>query len=253
MSTGTGLSAEQLRTASYYDRTAEVYDSQVDGQRENRTIRTAFRTRVAMLAGPGGTILDFGCGTGTDAAWYAEHGHHVVAYDISSAMLQVLRDRCAAAIARGAIDPVAAGDFDALESMLRRSSPLDVIAANFAVLNHIEDLRPVLASLAYHLAPGAPLVASIMNPWYRGDMRRWWWWRGLFASLRTAAIVVRGDVTTYRYFLRSIVHMLPSNLTLVEMASCNESGWKSLGRANPLLTVNDQFIFIVLQRSLGPA
>ncbi len=245
----TELNADLLRTASYYDRMATMYDAQVDGVPDNRAIRNAFRSRVAMLAGPGGTILDFGCGTGTDAAWYADQGHRVIAYDISSAMLGVLRVRCAEAIAQGTIIPVIPGDFRDLELTLQRASPVDAIAANFAVLNHVDDLAPLLASLSSHLTPGASLVAALLNPWYRADMKQRWWWRGLVGSLRTGAITLHGDVTTYRHFVRTIQRILPSTLTLVEAARCDASGWESFRRAIPGVMLGEQFLFIVLRRT----
>ncbi len=249
VSTETELTADLLRTASYYDRMATMYDAQVDGVPDNRAIRNAFRSRVATLAGSGGTILDFGCGTGTDAAWYAGQGHRVIAYDISPAMLDVLRVRCAEAIAQGTIIPVIAGDVRGLELTLQQSPPLDAIAANFAVLNHVDDLAPLLASLSSHLTPGASLVAALLNPWYRADMKQRWWWRGLLGSLRTGAITLRGDVTTYRHFVRTILRMLPSPLTLVEKARCDASGWKLLGRGIPGAALGEQFLFIVLRRN----
>jgi SAM-dependent methyltransferase len=202
-----------------------------------------------MLAGAEGTILDFGCGTGTDVAWYAEHGYRTVAYDISSAMLGILRVRCAEAIAEGAVIPVVPGDFSDLEATLQKMPPLAAIAGDFAVLNHVEDLAPLFASLSHYLAPGAPLIASVLNPWYRGDMRQGWWWRGLLGSLRSGAIVLRGDVTTYRHFLQTIRRMLPSTLTWADTARCHASGWKSIGRAMPGVTLSEQFLFIVLVRN----
>jgi SAM-dependent methyltransferase len=245
----TALTPDLLRTASYYDRTAAAYDAQVDGLADNRAIRDAFRSRVAMLAGAGRTILDFGCGTGIDAAWYAERGHRVIAYDISPAMLKVLRSRCVDAIARGAVIPIVPGDFKSLESTLKRIAPLGAIAANFAVLNHVEDLAPLLASLSTYLAADGSLVASVLNPWYRGDMRRRWWWRGLLGSLRTGAITVRGDVTTYRHFMRTILRRLPPTLGLVDVGRSDATGWKSLGSTTPGFASTEQFQFLVLRHN----
>src|SRR6188508_1226527 len=93
--------AEIRRTGEHYDRIAGQYDDQVDGIPLNRAMREAFRQRVAVLVQPGGTILDFGCGTGIDAAWYAARGYRVIAYDISPAMVDVLRARCEDDIAQG--------------------------------------------------------------------------------------------------------------------------------------------------------
>src|SRR5215207_6000620 len=95
-------------TVAFYDRAACGFDQQVVGLACNRTTRDAFRVRVSDLAGSGATILDFGCGTGIDAAWYASRGYRVIAYDVSAGMVDVLRSRCADAIALGRILPSSA-------------------------------------------------------------------------------------------------------------------------------------------------
>jgi len=74
-------------TARFYDAVAADYDALVDGRIDNVEMRLSFCERVVSVAGPGWVILDFGCGTGTDAAWYAAHGHRVMAYDVSPGSL----------------------------------------------------------------------------------------------------------------------------------------------------------------------
>src|SRR6185312_12989327 len=100
------------RTAAYYDRVATAYDAQLDGRDSDRAARNALRERVARVTSRGGAVLDFGCGTGMDAGWYAARGFSVVAYDISSGMVDRLQARCAREISRGAIMPVI-GDSEA--------------------------------------------------------------------------------------------------------------------------------------------
>jgi SAM-dependent methyltransferase len=147
------LRQELRATATFYDKAADRYDSEVDGLARNLNLRDGFRRRVSALAGNGGTILDFGCGTRTDPAWYAMRGHRTLAYDISAGMVDILRRQCASEIANGMVVPIA-GDTDRLESELGRVRPLAVVSANFAVLNHMRDLRPLCRLFAAHLAPG---------------------------------------------------------------------------------------------------
>jgi SAM-dependent methyltransferase len=201
-------------TATFYDAAAARYDAEVDSSTVNASLRAAFRDRVAHFAGAANTILDFGCGTGADAAWYAAHGHRVVAYDISPGMIDVLRSRCGAEISSGMITPIA-GDAGALISAMERITPVRAIAANFAVLNHIRDLRPVLATLASCLIRDGVIVANVLNPYYQRDMRQAWWWRGLPASIRTGAIKFEGAVTTYRHYPRAVSSVLPPSLAMV--------------------------------------
>jgi SAM-dependent methyltransferase len=236
------------RTSAYYDRTATEYDRQVEGLAANRAIRDAFRSRVSELAGASGTILDFGCGTGTDAAWYEARGHRVVAYDISSGMVNVLRSVNVDAVARERILPVA-GNLDDLEQTLRTLPPVDAIAANFAVLNHVHDLEPLFHTLSTHLRSGASLVASLLNPVHRSDMRQRWWWRGALQSLRSGAIEYRGDVTTYRHYLRTIRRASRPHLELSEVGRTDADGRWSSERMGWREVVRQQFVFVVLRKT----
>jgi SAM-dependent methyltransferase len=236
------------RTSAYYDRTASEYDRQVEGLAVNRTIRDAFRSRVSELAGPAGTIVDFGCGTGTDAAWYAAHGHRVVAYDISAGMVNVLRSVHADAVASGQIVPVAGG-LDDLERVLRPLAPVDVIAANFAVLNHVRDLEPLFRVLSSHLQPGGSLVASLLNPTLLADMRQRWWWTGALQSLRSGTIAFHGDVTTYRHYVSTVRRAARPHLALMEVGHADAEGRWSSGRVGWREAMKQPFVFVVLRKN----
>lgn len=236
-----------IETAAYYDRTAADYDRQVDGIAANRAMRAAFRSRVSELAGLSATILDFGCGTGTDAAWFADQGHRVVAYDVSPGMVDLLRERCAEEIARGRVVPVV-GDLRTLDEALRPLAPIDAIAANFAVLNHLADLEPVLALLAPQLRSRGVVVASLLNPLQRTDARRRWWFKRMWINLWRGTVTVGGMVTTYRHHVRTVRRMARRWFTLYEIAhvdsaerwSTRRLGWRDLRRR--------EFRFIVLQK-----
>jgi len=238
---------DRLQTSNYYDRIASAYDDQVDGFAINRAMRDAFCARVSALAGSAGRILDFGCGTGTDAAWYAANGHLVLAYDISPGMVDVLRTRCADAIVQGRIAPFVGGLSD-LEPELRQRGPLDAIAANFAVLNHVQDLQPLFGILATFLRPGGVLVASLLNPLYKGEMRWRGWCKRQVLAQRSGVVTFRGDVTTYRPYLSTLRRMAEPHLALVEVGHVDQDDhWSSESIGWPEV-VRQQFRFVVMQR-----
>lgn len=214
----------------------------------NAALRNAFRSRVSATAGSGSAILDFGCGTGTDAAWYASRGHRVIAYDLSHGMVALLRDRYPAEIAEGRITAFA-GDLQALLGELERTGPVAAVAANFAVLNHVRDLQPLLSALAPHIVPDGHVVASVLNPFYWRDMRQGWWWRGVPRSLLTGAIKVAGEVTTYRHFMRTVRRMASPRFALVEWKGASNAANAQSGSRDWMgATLDDNFLLLLLKK-----
>lgn len=226
-------------TARFYDAVAADYDSLVDGRIDNVEMRLSFCERVVSVAGPGGVILDFGCGTGTDAAWYAARGHRVMAYDVSPGMVEVFRERCKNEIESGRIT-LTVGPLDAMQRALEESGQVAAISANFAVLNHVRELKPVLQRLASHLLPEGALVASVLNPFYRRDMLRAWWWRSALRSPWTGVIQQDGKVTSYRHFVGVIRKAAEPGFVLEEVRAA---------RAGALLgALDSSFLFVILRR-----
>lgn len=233
--------------AAYYDSYAEKYDAAVDGQEANLRLRAAFQERVAAVAGTHGTVLDFGCGTGTDALWYAARGNRVIAYDISVEMLTALQRRCAEPIATGRV-VVVAGDLSALLPVLEREGPVAAVAANFASVNHIGDLAPLFAALAPHVVSGGAIVASLLNPIAAGDIRRRWWWRGALRSPFSGSIRLDGLVTTYRHFERTVRRAARPGFELVSWESTADiaDGRRRRGLRRRLAS---GFVFATLRRT----
>jgi SAM-dependent methyltransferase len=161
---------DPLRSAGYYDRLAPEYDRQLS-RPGDIWVRGAFQEFVRARLGPAARLLDFGCGTGTDAAWYAAQGYRVLAFDNSEGMIARLRATCAAAIQRKQIEPWW-GPYQTFGADLGAHGPIDAVAANFAVVNQLPALRPWFASLARRLAPGSGLFLSALNPLRLGELSK---------------------------------------------------------------------------------
>ena len=124
------------------------------------------------------------------------------------------------------------------------------LAANFAVLNHVHDLRSLLGLLASHLRPGGALVASLLNPLYKGEMRWRGWCKLQLMSQWSGAVTLRGEVSTYRPYLRTLRRMAKPHLALVEVGHIDEHGNWSRESVSWREIVRQQFHFVVLQRQL---
>ncbi|MFI5257135.1 MAG: hypothetical protein ACHQRK_07735, partial [Gemmatimonadales bacterium] len=131
---------------------------------------------------------------------------------------------------------------------LEHCSPMNAISANFAVLNHVDDLGPLFDLFCSRLMPAGSVVVSLLNPWYRGDMRERWWWKGLARSPWTGAITAHGEVTTHRHFARTVRRLARPGLTVVELARCDATGWMPRGRMGALDTTADVFFYMILRR-----
>lgn len=193
-----------MSQTSFYDSLAPRYDDLLNTAGIERWIRRAFQGLVAESAPPGSLLLDFGCGTGLDAAWYAARGYRVLAYDVSAGMLEQLHRRCAAHIAGRVVIPLAA-PFADFASMIARQPRPDAVVANYGVLNAMDRPRVFFDVVAPLLATGAPLIVSVLNPFYWRDIRRWWWWAALRRSGPPRAIVTHGEgIDTHRHFITSL-------------------------------------------------
>ncbi|HEU4651594.1 MAG TPA: class I SAM-dependent methyltransferase [Croceibacterium sp.] len=199
-----GLDSVEARSRAHYDAIAGSYDAVLDSP-GNRRLRECFWRYVEAAVPRPARLLDFGAGSGIDAAHFAALGHDVTAYDLSEAMIAILQRRCAAAIADGKVTALA-GPLDAVQGKLAARAPFDAIVSNFAVFSTIARLDPLFRRLGALARPGAPLIASIQNPWYPGDMRSTAFWRALLAAPFT------GSLRYPSAGLRHVHHYTPGQL-----------------------------------------
>jgi SAM-dependent methyltransferase len=161
--------------------------------------RATFQTLALSLVARGGSVFDFGCGPGLDARDYAACGRRVIAYDADPRMCDCFDRLCAADIDAGRVRLIRASYADFLGNH-DDGERFDLITANFAPLNLVEDLPPLIARLAAMLSPGGRVLASLLNPYFAADLRFAWWWRNLGRfALRGRYSVAGADSRITRY------------------------------------------------------
>ena len=135
----------------------ELYSSNLTIQYKRQRVRD----HVQQWLIPGSKILELNAGTGDDAIWFAQHGHHVHATDISKGMQEKLVEK----VTRNKMGSKITNElrsFTELED-LQDKGPYDLIFSNFAGLNCTGELDKVLNSFAPLLKP-AGIVTLVILP-----------------------------------------------------------------------------------------
>ncbi|HYP38813.1 MAG TPA: class I SAM-dependent methyltransferase [Chloroflexia bacterium] len=191
MTISTSASEQHAATARAFSLVAPLYDA------EHATNPVARWTRARSLAaldtafGPGDTLLELGCGTGSEAIHLASRGANIVATDAAPAMVAQLEAKLkaggSAANLAGRITPIVlpAGELGRLTTDFE-SAHFDGAYSSFGPLNCEPDLGPVVDALAQLVKPGGKVVVSLINrfclwetAWYlaarqpRKAFRRW--------------------------------------------------------------------------------
>ncbi len=173
--------------------TGAQYVAQITARESDRGARAAFRELVLTLARPGATLFDFGAGTGLDARFYAERGYRVRAYDIDPEMREYFTAHCRELLGAGRVQLEGGSYPDFLaRGRCHGERAVDLVVANFAPLNLVADLRELFAAFAGLTCPDGRVLASVLSPYYFGDLRYRWWWRNLLPLLREGHFAVPG-------------------------------------------------------------
>lgn len=175
----------------------KTYHEFMLGSARDKKVRERFQRLVFRMMPPDGTILDFGAGTGIDAACYAAKGYRVLVHEPQEPNLSFLTEQCREQIASGSITV----------SDLSATRNVDMIVANFAVLNLIGDHRALFAKFAGLVAPRGLVLASLLNPFFLGDAHYGWWRRNLRALAADGAYTVDGEFGRIFRFAPSIVRL----------------------------------------------
>jgi ubiquinone/menaquinone biosynthesis C-methylase UbiE len=152
-----------------FDAAAADYDRR---EADNPIMRLMRERSLAVLESTfpeGTTLLDVGCGTGTEAIWLSERGRTVFGVDSSPQMLETLSSRAAAAGLAVGTRLMRARDLLALADELGDSS-FDGAYSSFGALNTETAIQEPLAGLSRLVRPGGRIVLGVMNRWCVAEM-----------------------------------------------------------------------------------
>jgi SAM-dependent methyltransferase len=171
--------------------TGAEYVEQITALESDRRARRAFHDLVLRIVPHHAALFDFGSGTGMDARFYAERGFTVAAYDVDEKMREFFAAHCRDLIDAGQVTLEGGGYRDFLASKTAGGS-IDLVTANFAPLNLIDDLRELFAKFYALTGPDGRVLASVLNPCFLGDLKYGWWWRNALRLWRDGRFSVQG-------------------------------------------------------------
>lgn len=146
-----------------YNNWAQQYDTNTNPTRDLEGM--ALRTALANISFQ--TILEIGCGTGKNTAWFATKAAHITAVDLSEEMLAIARQK----VQR---DNIIFKPADITQPWtFADSQQYDLISFSL-VLEHIENLSPIFEQAALHAAPDGHLYIGELHPFkqYTGSKAR---------------------------------------------------------------------------------
>jgi SAM-dependent methyltransferase len=151
------------RTGAYYDAFADTAEARYASNHVLVRVREAFRRAVERY--PVSNMLDLGCGSGTDLAWFADRypQRRYSGVDVSPRMVELARQRLGDRGIR--VDRGCAADLPRLFP----AQQFDLIYSFFGPLNTEPDLRRAAEALAQATAPGGVLVLTFVNRCYVVD------------------------------------------------------------------------------------
>lgn len=248
-----------------FDGIAEEYDSHIYGNPVNSYLRALSVGFMKQVFSPGDTVVEIGCGTGTETLALARHGVSIVATDISSKMLKIV-ERKALALGLSGRVVTAKCSVSALAETVRSLgyNSLDGAYCTYGAFNTEPDPRVFVRALTPLLRPGGKLVLGVWNR-YCGVELFGYLLRGrprmAFARVRNPVPVgsSRFCVTSYAYSRHEVRRILSPEFremrvvgACVILPASNLTRYIPHGRASRLLSwIDARFSRTFPMNSLG--
>ncbi|HEY0748963.1 MAG TPA: methyltransferase domain-containing protein [Steroidobacteraceae bacterium] len=221
------------------------YVSQITAQESDLRTRSAFRDLVLELAQPGARLFDFGAGPGIDARFFAERGFTVDAYDVDPRMREFFAEHCRKLIDLGTVTL----DGSAYREFLKRTIAdgrrgADLVISNFAPLNLVDDLGELFGKFNTLTGPKGKILASVLNPWFIGDMRSRLWWRDAPRLWRAGEVFWPGpQAPHYRRLLRNFRTASAPHFRVSRV-------FQGDGRSASLRTAKSRYVFLLFEKTI---
>jgi SAM-dependent methyltransferase len=174
--------------------TGEAYVEAITSLESDRRARAAFQDLVLRIARPGAALFDFGGGPGLDARFYAERGFTVAAYDVDPKMREYFSVHCREFIKTGQVVLYEGSYQEFLAGNNHAKRGFDLITSNFAPLNLVPDLRKLFATFHALIRPDGYVLASVLSPYWVGDLKCLWWWRNTLRLWRDGYYLMPGPL-----------------------------------------------------------
>jgi SAM-dependent methyltransferase len=235
----------------------------INAQESDRRTRGAFRDLVLKIAPPGARLFDFGAGPGIDARFFAERGFRVDAYDIDPIMREYFVDHCRDFLDTGQVGLENGSYREFLMSGgAGERQRADVVISNFAPLNLVDDLHELFGKFAALTHAQGKVLASVLNPYFGGEMHTRWWWRRMPRLWREGQLFLPGpQAPHYRRLLEyfSTASAPEFRLTRVYRGLSTPDGRHLNGIELPegsglarLQLLRYRFIFLLFEKSSAP-
>jgi SAM-dependent methyltransferase len=216
-----------------------AYVAAITANAADRGCRSDFQQLALARTAPGSTLFDFGSGPGLDARCYAEHGRRVIAYDTDPRMNDYLAGHCADLIESGAVT-VEHGSYRQFLAGAAPAAPVALVVANFAPLSLVTDLTALFERFATLTGGGGEVLASVLCPYFAGDLRYVWWWRNAWRLARHGRYAVEGAQgpvwrRTVRCYARACApHFRLAAVLCGGKAVAGAAAWRDLTRSRYL-------------------
>lgn len=254
--------------------------AQYDALEASNPILQWMRQRVhrAVLAhfAPRSRVLEIGCGTGTDALFFAQHNYEIVAAEPSAEMLKIAREK----IARAGYERQAVFAQAGVEQMpelvaTHGRASFDALFSNFGALNCTRDVLGFAKCSLQLLRPGGKLLVCVMPPLCPWEVAYYFLklqpheatrrWRGLTENGGIAVQVGERLVQTYYHSIASLHAIFEERFALLAQFSLgvlvpppylahhswlfkSTRGWDEKLSALPLLRDAGDHVVMIMQR-----
>ncbi|MGH1365892.1 MAG: class I SAM-dependent methyltransferase [Calditrichia bacterium] len=191
-----------------FDVYATDYEQKFNLNRVGRYQRKRIHRVLANLLSPGSTLLDVGCGPGSDFGWYGSRGLLVTALDISNEMVKLAKEQSGKT---GLDAEVHHLDF----FQMPEDRLYDAILLNFGVINAMPDIVQIQKKLKRLLAPGGRVIIVTMPPLHLfsalGNVCRLRF-SSLYGRLISKTLPVSGGMSVHYYSK----NMLPAEFEVLQ-------------------------------------